>query len=114
MSKPEPFIAVLLYEGSNPSSPPLYEERFFLILASSKDEAEEKAYQISQRPVHTYKNMYGEDVTWTCKRLIDVIETVDGELKDGAEIYSRGFFDLKRYDHLFEEEEKSNPSHETN
>jgi hypothetical protein len=77
---------------------PLFEERLTLIKAGSKDEAIQKASQLVGQARHTFKNEAGDTITWTCRRIVDVVETVDDAFTDGAEIWGRYFRDLSEYE----------------
>lgn len=95
-------VAILLYRASSeePGFVPVYEERFYLLMALSREEAWGKAEAIRARPAHSYQNADGHTVTWTCVRVVDVAETVDDGLSDGAELYGRYFRNLDAYEHF--------------
>jgi len=76
---------------------PLYEERFTLIQATSRAEADKKAKLLVGDAAHSYKNADGNTLTWTCKRIVEVVDTVDTALNDGSELYGRFFNDLDAY-----------------
>jgi hypothetical protein len=71
-----------------------------LIKAGSLEEATEKAAQLVGQARHTYKNVDGDTITWTCRRIYHVEEMFDDALTDGGEMYSRGFRDLAAYEHF--------------
>jgi Domain of unknown function (DUF4288) len=54
---------------------------------------------------HSYRNEDGQDISWTCRKIVEVTEMIDSSLSDGAEIYGRYFQDLDAYER-FETERK--------
>ncbi len=98
------YICVSIHEASSdaPGFSPLYEERVTLIKAGSKEEARQKASLLVGKARHTYKNEGGDTITWTCRRVVDVVEMVDDAFVDGAEIYGRYFRDLSAYERFLE------------
>lgn len=98
------YIAVVVIESSlnSPDYKPLYEERFLLIQASSEEEARGKAIQRSSEPL-AYKNVYGETVTWSFKKVVDVKQVWEHEIVDGTEIFSRFFRRYEAYYSVFQD-----------
>ena len=84
-------------------SDPLFEESFVLLAAGSFEEAVAKAR--SRPPEPTYKNQYGETVTWS-RRLVEVGEALSQTFED-TEVYARFFRNGRAYEQLeFESFEK--------
>lgn len=94
------YICVSIHEASSDALDysTLYEERITLIIADSKEEAVNKAQRVVMGAMHTYKSQDEKTITWTCKRIVDVVEMVDDSFIDGAEIYGRYFRDLEAYE----------------
>ncbi len=51
--------------------------------------------QIAIQSEHTYDNMYGEQVTWTFRKLLHVFELDDTPFETGKELYAR-FLHVKK------------------
>jgi hypothetical protein len=66
----------------------LIEELFYLFEAPSEKEAESKALLAAKGLEQTYANIAGKEVVWTLESVGQPYE-LDGDLKDGSEIYSR-------------------------
>jgi hypothetical protein len=96
------YICKSLHEAScdAPDFPALYEERFTLIEAASNAEAIEKAQQLVKAATHSYKNADGNTISWKCRRIVKVTETVDVAPVDGAELHGRYFRNLDVYERL--------------
>ena len=56
-----------------------YQENFTLIKASSFEEAEQKAADNASNENVSYKNQYGETVTWVLKQIVTVQDVMLGE-----------------------------------
>lgn len=95
----EYYIAVLLFRGAQDEAgeASLYEESFTLLTASSEEEARVKALACGKDREHSYRNEDGELVSWKMEQVVDVCLAVDGEVTDGAELYSRFFRDYAAY-----------------
>lgn len=104
------YVCVSIHEAASdaPGFTPVYEERLTLIQASTKEEATRKAEEKVKGAVHTYTNSDGQAVTWRCRRIVSVSETVDDTLADGAELHGRYFRDLAVYER-FESDLKARP-----
>lgn len=102
--QPQPsfYIAAIIYQGLSdaPDEAPLYEESLVLITATSDEEAHEKAARYVNE-THSYKNMYGNTITWSLKHIARVQSTLTDEFIDGKEIYSRFFLDYEAYHSAF-------------
>jgi hypothetical protein len=68
---------------------PLFSEEFVLIEGHSQHEARAKAAAKGESMNHSYANDTGEQVEWTFEAVLEVKETVDQELGNGAELYAR-------------------------
>jgi hypothetical protein len=92
------YAAVLLYVSSSSSAgyDPLYEETVTLIRADSDKRAAERAREFAKAREGSFENEYGETITWSLKRLVDISEIAD-KIDDGAEIYTRHFRDYEAY-----------------
>ena len=93
------FGAMLVYEASSSARnyAPLYEETVTLLVAESEEEAMRKARLFGKEREHSYKNGYGETITWKLKHVIDVYE-IRNTLGDGAEVHSRFFRNYRAYE----------------
>ena len=95
------YLAIILFEADSEQDDyrPLYEESFVEILASTIQEAKKIALAFSQKRETSYKNVYGDKVSWRLRKVIDVSETLETKAHDGAcELYSRHFYDIKSYE----------------
>jgi hypothetical protein len=104
------FVIVVISESSNslngePVGNILYEECTSLIKASSLEEAEQKAIDYANNQNTSYKNCYGETVTWTVKQVVEVRNLLDDDViddfdlrGDAVDLYSRSFYDYKAYE----------------
>ena len=93
------YFVIVVYESTSdaPDDEPLYEECFMLITAASDEEARDKALRHANQP-NSYKNVYGNTVTWTLKQLVDVRPTLDNDdFRDGVELYARFFQNYAAY-----------------
>lgn len=94
------FVALILYGSSAEAAPtytPLYEECFVLFRARSLEEAREKAERHAAQAETSYENVYGEQLHWRRKQVVDVAPSLDDSLEDGTELYARHFRDLAAY-----------------
>ncbi len=97
--KPSSFyVAVAVYESTSDSVDKalLYEETFTLLVAASEEDAERQAVQLVQEPF-SYKNQYGETITWSLKQRVVVRQVVDDKLVHGTEIFARFFRNYEAY-----------------
>ncbi len=72
-----------------------FEEVYFLVSGVTSSEALQKAKKLAKRKEHSYKNMYGEAVSWRLAKFVGIQETTDQKFKDGAEVYLRFLKGLK-------------------
>lgn len=81
-------------------------ENFTLIKAFSPEEAEQKAADNANNENTSYKNQYGETVTWVVKPTVTVQEIMLGEEidlhSDIVDFFARGFKDYKAYQSLYD------------
>jgi len=72
-----------------------FEEVYFLVSGVTSSEALQKAKKLAKQKEHSYKNMYGETVSWRLAKFVGIQETTDQKFKDGAEVYFRFLKGLK-------------------
>ena len=72
-----------------------FEEVYFLVSGVTSSEVLQKAKKLAKRKEHSYKNMYGEAVSWRLAKFVGIQETTDQKFKDGAEVYLRFLKGLK-------------------
>lgn len=91
-----------MFESNSPAPehPPLYEERIILLRATSDADAIERAKQYADSEQFSYQNAYGETITVTSKRLLEVTCSLyePAALEQGTEVYSRHFRDYAVYE----------------
>jgi hypothetical protein len=72
-----------------------FEEVYFLVSGLTEGEAGQKARKLAKQKEHSYKNMYGQLVSWRLARFEGILEMADQKFKDGAEVHFRFFRGLK-------------------
>jgi len=72
-----------------------FEELYFLVSALTPSEASQKAMKLAKRKELTYRNMYGESVSWRLAKFVGIQETTDQKFRDGSEVYFRFLKGLK-------------------
>ncbi|MBR8827822.1 MAG: DUF4288 domain-containing protein [Gomphosphaeria aponina SAG 52.96 = DSM 107014] len=89
--KPSFYVAVLLYESSStaPDDQPFYQEGFVLIKATSKEEAEKKAWKYGLEEQVSYHNENKNTITWSLKQVVDVNSVLYDEFEDERQIDAR-------------------------
>jgi hypothetical protein len=65
----------------------LFEDRIVLIRAWSEDDARQKGETYGESARTEYKNVYGGDVTWAFREILDVAYLPGDEIGDGSEVY---------------------------
>nr|HEV7954203.1 DUF4288 domain-containing protein [Candidatus Acidoferrales bacterium] len=78
-------------EGKHKDRMHLWQEAFFLVHASSKKDAGQKAKHLARGKKHTYKNFAGDIIVWKFAGVIDVCALEARNFGDGTEVYSRFF-----------------------
>ena len=73
----------------------LFEESIILVKAHSLEEAHALGEQIAIQSEHTYDNMYGEQITWTFRKVLHVCELDNAPFETGKELYAR-FLHVKK------------------
>ncbi|MCC2391087.1 DUF4288 domain-containing protein [Bacillus pacificus] len=73
----------------------LFEESIILVKAHSLEEAHALGEQIAIHSEHTYDNMYGEQITWTFRKVLHVFELDNTPFETGKELYAR-FLQVKK------------------
>ncbi len=94
------YVATLLLRckvGDGDVGPWACDEQVHVLRAHDEDEAFDKALKLGQEEEHSYKNAYGEVVSWSFIGLENLEELSSPSIRDGTEIKSRIF-------------EESNPS----
>ncbi|KST68962.1 DUF4288 domain-containing protein [Mastigocoleus testarum] len=103
------YVSKVSVENSETEAP--YQEGCFLIQAFSEEEAQQKVAKYIERYENnvSYKNVYGQTVTWKLQELMSVMGTLDQNLdfdEEFVDIYARSFDDFDSYYRLFEETKK--------
>jgi len=80
-----------IHIGEEPTHEKLGEYRIFLIRAEDDEHALEKALSVAKQREHSFQNTYGATVNWVLESVINVVEVIDGDLRDGCEIYYKFF-----------------------
>lgn len=73
----------------------LFEESIILVKANSLEEAYELGEKIAMQSEEPYDNVYGEQVTWTFRKVLHVFELDDTPFETGKELYAR-FLHVKK------------------
>lgn len=97
--KPEPYIAVLLYESTTAGSddPPLYREDFMLVWAASEEDARATATRRGEWESGSYESEAGT-VTLALKHVVDVNRVLDDNfVNENADLYARHFRNYDAY-----------------
>lgn len=89
----------------------LFEESIILVKAHSLKEAHALGEQIAIQSEHTYDNMYGEQITWTFRKLLHVFELDDTPFETGKELYAR-FLHVKKNETVDTVVQKYYPAYE--
>ncbi|WP_242229209.1 DUF4288 domain-containing protein [Bacillus cereus group sp. BfR-BA-01329] len=89
----------------------LFEESIILVKASSLEEAHALGEQIAIQSEHMYDNMYGEQVTWTFRKLLHVFELDETPFETGKELYAR-FLQVKKNETVDTVVQKYYPAYE--
>jgi hypothetical protein len=80
----------MLFEYVHPGQPSqdaLYEEQVRLIWAGAEEQAGQKAGELGAAEFLKYENSAGEEILFTFREVLDVVQIFDGKLEDGAEVY---------------------------
>jgi len=72
-----------------------FEEVYFLVSGLTPIQAHQKAKKLAKQKEHSYKNMYGESVSWRLAKFVEIQETTDQKFRDGSEVHFRFFKGLK-------------------
>jgi hypothetical protein len=92
-------VVVEILVGKDPPAKRTYEDRVIVVRAQSDALARRKAERIARADGETYRNIYGENVTWRFKDVVDTYMLLDDKLSDGTEIYS-AFMNYRFYQSL--------------
>jgi hypothetical protein len=92
------YAAVILYELTCPSTDfeTVYEETVTVLRAESPEQAWEAARRFGKTLEGSYRNEYGETLTNSVKRIVDVA-AINDDLDGDAEVYTRYFRDYAAY-----------------
>jgi hypothetical protein len=93
------FSALILEQAilADDKSPELYCENVVIFEAGSIDEARIAAEEYGNTQAHSYFNGYGQQVSWSLVRVVDVQEVLDQPIKHASEVYSRFFRNFDDY-----------------
>jgi len=72
-----------------------FEEVYFLVFGLTRSQALQKARKLAKQKELTYRNMYGESVSWRLAKFVGIQETTDQKFRDGSEVYFRFLKGLK-------------------
>lgn len=99
--KEDYYIAIIVYKSieDRPNDKDvLYQECFTFIKASCLEEAEEKALNYGKTQEHSYKNAYGNTVTWKMIEIVDVNTLLYNDVFDDlTDFHARFFTDYEAY-----------------
>ncbi|MEL6493752.1 MAG: DUF4288 domain-containing protein [Cyanobacteria bacterium J06623_7] len=91
------YLAVILYQSSSGSQPPLYEECFTLIKANSLEKARQRAKDCATKAECSYLTEDGKTVSHSLIKIVDINNVLDDDLQDGGNIYARHFRNFAAY-----------------
>ena len=66
-----------------------FEETVVLFKSNSISEAKKRAHHYGLESEHSYKNTYGETVSWRFRAVLDVMEIIDAKPTNKAQIYTQ-------------------------
>jgi hypothetical protein len=72
-----------------------FEEVFFLVSGFTLPEVRKKAKKFAKQKEHSYKNVYGERVSWKLVSFVAIQEIIERGLADGVEVHHQFFKGLK-------------------
>jgi hypothetical protein len=64
-----------------------------LLFRSKPSSVAAKGRQVAKHRQHSYRNVYGEIVSWKLHQVLEIVEVVDQPITEGSEVYHR--FHLK-------------------
>jgi len=73
-----------------------FQEVFFLVSGFSLPEVRKKAKKLAKQKEHSYKNVYGERVSWRLVRFVAIQEIIERRLADGVEVHHQFLRGLKK------------------
>jgi len=68
-------------------------EESVLLFKSAPSSVAVKGRQVAKQRQHSYKNVYGERVSWKLHQVLEIVEVIDQRITEGSEVYHR--FHLK-------------------
>ncbi|MGM0554773.1 MAG: DUF4288 domain-containing protein [Myxococcota bacterium] len=91
------FAFVIEKSSSNaPDYEPLYMESAVLVRAASEKAARNKLEQSAG--THSYENEFGETITWTLRKIVEVKSVLYDSLDEITELGARTFTDFDAYE----------------
>jgi len=88
------FAAKLCFRSSivgRTSKRRLWEETIVLVRAADEKEARKRSTALAKSKEHSYKNKYGEVVSWHFEGVKEVVPLIVDRITDGSEVYYRFF-----------------------
>ena len=64
-------------------------EESVLLFKSTPSSAAARGHQVCKRHQHSYKNVYGEMVSWKLHQVLEIVEVMDQRITEGSEVYHR-------------------------
>ena len=81
----------VIYEALLPDDPggePLFEDRILVVEGQNEAAVRSKAEELCRSDETTYKNEFGQQISWIFSEILDIREFVgNGPPKDGTEVY---------------------------
>lgn len=88
------YAAKLLFEAEvdgEPSGDVLCEESIRLIEADDEDDARKSAEIVGGRAEHEYVNEMGRTVRWCFRRVLEIQDLCESQIRHGTEVFSTMF-----------------------
>jgi hypothetical protein len=64
-------------------------EESVLLFKSSRSSVAAKGNQVAKQHQHSYRNVYGEKVSWKLHQVLEIVEVVDQPITEGSEVFHR-------------------------
>ena len=64
-------------------------EESVLLFKSTPSSVAAKGHQVAKQRQHSYRNVYGEMVSWKLHQVLEIVEVVDQPITEGSEVYHR-------------------------
>jgi Domain of unknown function (DUF4288) len=93
------YIGITLMKSSADNKKDLYSENITLVKAESIDEARKKLKDSAESENTSYKNKFGNTVTWSFLTIVDVAEVLEDDVTntDCIDLYTRHFSNISAY-----------------